>query len=101
MRVSVDIGGTFTDCLVEDEDWSPLYKAPTTTYDPPRGVLDVLEQAAGDDSLQAFLGRVERLVHGTTLATNVLITRRGAKTGLLTTAGFRDVTEIRRGIRNL
>ena len=52
-------------------------------------------------SLDTFLGRVERLVHGTTLATNILITRGGAKTGLLTTAGFRDVTEIRRGIRNL
>ena len=101
MRVSVDIGGTFTDCLVEDAAGRRLYKAPTTSSDPPRGVLDVLEQAAGDESLDAFLGRVERLVHGTTLATNVLITRRGAKTGLLTTAGFRDVTEIRRGIRNL
>jgi N-methylhydantoinase A len=101
MRVSVDIGGTFTDCLVEDEAGRRLYKAPTTPSDPPKGVLDVLEQAAGEESLGTFLGRVERFVHGTTLATNILITRRGAKTGLLTTAGFRDVTEIRRGIRNL
>jgi len=101
MRVSVDIGGTFTDCLVEGETGGRLYKAPTTPSDPPQGVLDVLGQAAGDEPLDDFLGRVERFVHGTTLATNVLITRRGAKTGMLTTAGFRDVTEIRRGIRNL
>lgn len=101
MRVSVDIGGTFTDCVVESERGSHLYKAPTTPDDPPRGVIDVLGQAAGDQPLAEFLGRAERLVHGTTLATNVLLTRRGAKTGLLTTAGFRDVTEIRRGIRNL
>ncbi len=97
----MDIGGTFTDCLVEDDDGARLFKTPTTPSDPPSGVLDVLEQAAGDESLEHFLGRVERLVHGTTLATNVLITRGGARTGMLTTAGFRDVTEIRRGIRNL
>jgi N-methylhydantoinase A len=101
VRVSVDIGGTFTDCVVEDERGPRLYKTPTTPDDPPRGVLDVLERAAGDEALADFLGRAERLVHGTTLATNVLLTKRGAKTGLLTTAGFRDVTEIRRGIRNL
>ncbi len=97
----MDIGGTFTDCVVESARGVSLHKAPTTPDDPPRGVLDVLELAAGDEPLPDFLGRAERLVHGTTLATNVLLTRRGARTGLLTTAGFRDVTEIRRGIRNL
>ncbi|MEA2333328.1 MAG: N-methylhydantoinase [Thermoleophilaceae bacterium] len=101
VRISVDIGGTFTDCVVEDEHGQRLHKSPTTPDDPPRGVLDVLAKAAGDEPLEAFLGRVERLVHGTTLATNVLLTGRGAQTGLLTTAGFRDVIEIRRGIRNL
>jgi N-methylhydantoinase A len=101
VRVSVDIGGTFTDCVVEDEHGPRLYKTPTTPDDPPRGVLDVLEQAAGDEPLADFLGRAERLVHGTTLATNVLLTKRGARTGLLTTVGFRDVIEIRRGVRNL
>ena len=78
-----------------------LFKSPTTPADPPRGVLDVLERAAGDEPLSAFLARVDRLVHGTTLATNVLLTESGARTGMLTTAGFRDVIEIRRGIRNL
>jgi N-methylhydantoinase A len=101
LRVSVDIGGTFTDCVVEDEDGVRLFKSPTTPGDPPQGVLDVLRRAAGDEQLDSFLGRVERFVHGTTLATNVLLTGRGARTGMLTTAGFRDVIEIRRGIRNL
>ena len=101
MRVSVDIGGTFTDCVVEDASGMRLFKSPTTPADPPRGVLDVLERAAGDEPLSAFLARVDRLVHGTTLATNVLLTENGARTGMLTTAGFRDVIEIRRGIRNL
>jgi len=101
MRVSVDIGGTFTDCVVEDDRGISLRKSPTTPDDPPRGVLDVLRRAAGDEPLEDFLGRVERLVHGTTLATNVLLTGSGARTGLLTTEGFRDVIEIRRGIRNL
>ena len=101
MRVSVDIGGTFTDCVVEDEAGTRLFKSPTTPDDPPQGVLDVLRRAAGDEPLDRFLGRVQRLVHGTTLGTNVLLTKGGARTGLLTTAGFRDVIEIRRGIRNL
>ena len=101
MRVSVDIGGTFTDCVVEDEAGTRLFKSPTTPDDPPQGVLDVLRRAAGEEPLDRFLGRVQRLVHGTTLGTNVLLTKRGARTGLLTTAGFRDVIEIRRGIRNL
>jgi N-methylhydantoinase A len=101
VRVSVDIGGTFTDCVVEDERGRRLHKSPTTPADPPQGVLDVLARAAGEEPLERFLGRVDRLVHGTTLATNVLLTGAGARTGLLTTAGFRDVIELRRGIRNL
>jgi N-methylhydantoinase A len=101
VRVSVDIGGTFTDCVVEDERGPRLFKAPTTPSDPTQGVLDALAKAAAPEPLEALLGRVERLVHGTTLATNVLLTRQGAKTGFLTTGGFRDVIEMRRGIRNL
>ena len=101
MRVSVDIGGTFTDCVVEDGTATRFYKSPTVPDDPPRGVIEVLRRACGEEPLHEFLGRIERLVHGTTLATNVLLTQEGARTGLITTAGFRDVIEIRRGIRNL
>ncbi len=103
MRVSVDIGGTFTDCVVQDERGAEFYKAPTTPNDPAQGMLDAIEKAAlaNDEGLDSYLGRVERIVHGTTLGTNLLVTGRGAKVGFLTTAGFREVLEMRRGIRNL
>ncbi|MGD9735033.1 MAG: hydantoinase/oxoprolinase family protein [Solirubrobacterales bacterium] len=101
MRIAVDIGGTFTDCVVEDGATTRLVKSPTTPDDPVRGVLDAVAKAAGAEDPAAFLGRAERFVHGTTLATNVLLTKRGAETGLITTAGFRDVIQMRRGIRNL
>lgn len=101
LHVSVDIGGTFTDCVVQREGAIELFKAPTTPGDPVQGVIDVLRKAAGDEPLERFLRRIERFVHGTTLATNVLLTRTGARTGFITTAGFRDVIEMRRGVRNL
>jgi N-methylhydantoinase A len=66
-------------------------------------MLDAIRKAAtaNDETLDECLGRVEQIVHGTTLATNLLLTGRGAKVGFLTTAGFREVLEMRRGIRNL
>jgi N-methylhydantoinase A len=93
MRVSVDIGGTFTDCVVQDEHGVEFYKAPTTPSDPVQGMLDAIAKAAmaNDEALEQYLGRVERIVHGTTLGTNLLVTGRGAKVGFLTTAGFREV----------
>ncbi len=104
IQVSVDIGGTFTDCLVH-ESGEPLgaFKSSTVPSDPTQGVLDALAKAAaasGQD-LSGFLARVGLFVHGTTLGTNVLLTRNGATLGFLTTRGFRDQLEIRRGIRNL
>jgi N-methylhydantoinase A len=103
LRVSVDIGGTFTDCVVENDGAIQTYKAPTTPEDPSHGLLDVLRKAAAasGESLEQFVARVERLFHGTTLGTNLLLTRRGAKVAFLTTAHFRDVLEMRRGVRNL
>ena len=103
MRVSVDIGGTFTDCVVQHEQGVESYKAPTTPSDPVQGMIDVIAKAAAahDEGLDEYLGRVERIVHGTTLGTNLLVTGRGAQVGFLTTAGFREVLEMRRGIRNL
>jgi N-methylhydantoinase A len=102
-RVSVDIGGTFTDCVVEADSAIETYKVPTTPQEPARGVLDALSKAAeaSNESLEQFLGRVEQLFHGTTLGTNLLLTKRGDKVAFLTTAHFRDVIEMRRGIRNL
>src|SRR5208283_1446581 len=52
-------------------------------------------------TLDEFLGDVEQIIHGTTLGTNILITERGAKVGMITTKGFRDSIEMRRGIKNL
>ncbi|HYB71929.1 MAG TPA: hydantoinase/oxoprolinase family protein [Candidatus Sulfotelmatobacter sp.] len=102
-RVCVDVGGTFTDCLVLDEAGDlRLFKAPTTPKDPTVGFLNAFGKAArhSGQTLRQFLGDVEMIVHGTTLATNTLLTERGAVTGMVTTQGFRDVIEIRRGIKD-
>jgi N-methylhydantoinase A len=103
-RVCIDVGGTFTDCIVLDSSGRlRQYKAPTTPEDPSSGLLDALGKAAAGSGqeLEAFLGDVELIIQGTTLATNTLINRNGAKTGFITTAGFRDILEIRRGFKNV
>jgi len=103
-RVCIDVGGTFTDCLVLDpESQLRQFKAPTTQPDPSMGFMAALAKAAAgyDLDLAAFVGQVELIIHGTTLATNTLINRNGAKTGLITTDGFRDIIEIRRGFKNV
>jgi len=103
-RVSVDVGGTFTDCLVLGEEGElKQFKSPTTPQDPSLVFLACLEKAAKDfrRPLAAFLADVDLLIHGTTLATNTLINENGAKTGLITTKGFQDVIEIRRGYKNI
>ncbi len=102
-RVSIDVGGTFTDCLVLDEQGRLReFKSPTTPADPVIGVLDSLGKASSAFSqpLNSFLEQVEILIHGTTLAINTLLTGRGAKTGMITTKNFRDVIEMRRGLRD-
>jgi N-methylhydantoinase A len=103
-RISVDVGGTFTDGLVLDEKGElRQFKSPTTPQDPSLGFLACLEKAAKHfrQPLAMFLGEVDLLIHGTTLATNTLINENGAKTGLITTKGFRDLIEIRRGYKNI
>ena len=90
--VGVDVGGTFTDAVVFDDDKQAFRyaKAPSTPGDPTGGVLDVL------DRLQLDLGKVERFVHGVTIGTNAVLEGKGAVVWMLTTAGFRDVLEIAR-----
>jgi N-methylhydantoinase A len=104
-RVAIDVGGTFTDCLVLDERSGDLrqFKAPTTPPDPSVGCIDALSKAATayQLGLPDFLGQVDLLIHGTTLATNTLINEDGARTGLITTKHFRDMLEIRRGYKNV
>jgi N-methylhydantoinase A len=103
-RICIDVGGTFTDCLVLDPRGAlRQFKSPTTPADPSVGFLDALSRAADGAGLPLgeYLGQVELIIHGTTLATNTLINRNGARTGMITTAGFRDIIEIRRGFKNV
>jgi N-methylhydantoinase A len=101
-RVCVDVGGTFTDCLVMDESGLlQKFKASTTPSDPSKGFMDAMKKAAKHYgvSVNEFLSQIEVLVHGTTLATNILLTGRGAKVGMLTTKNFRDIIELRRAMK--
>ncbi len=103
-KVGIDVGGTFTDFFVREAARDPvIHKVLSTPADSSVGVLAGLRELAGalDEPLELvdFLGRVEVIVHGTTVTTNATLTRRGAKTGLITTAGMRDALEMRRGIR--
>lgn len=96
IRVGVDIGGTFTDFVAVDDAQASVatLKMLTTATDPTIAVLTGLEQIV--QLIGAQMNDVSVIVHGTTLATNAIIERRGAPTALLTTRGFRDVLEIAR-----
>jgi len=90
--VGVDVGGTYTDVFVLDETSGSyqVAKVPSTPANQADGFLTGLTAGAGD------LGKIATVVHGTTVATNALLERKGARTGLITTRGFRDVLEMRR-----
>ncbi len=92
-RIGVDIGGTFTDVVLEIGEKRFSTKVLTTYSAPEDAILDGIEQVCGKSGVTP--AQVGRIVHGTTLATNALIERRGAKTALITTQGFRDVIEMR------
>ena len=91
-RVAVDIGGTFTDVVLESAGRRATTKVLTTHAEPAAGVLDGLRQVLAQAGRQAT--DVGLVLHGTTLATNALIERRGARTALVTTEGHRDVLEM-------
>lgn len=105
MKCCTDVGGTFTDCLVlDDQGEVHAFKSPTTPEDPTLGLTNALSKAARSFSmdLPRFMSNVHLLIaHGTTLSTNALLTGRIAKVGLLATKGFRDTIEIRRGYKNI
>jgi 5-oxoprolinase (ATP-hydrolysing)/N-methylhydantoinase A len=93
-RIGLDIGGTFTDFILVDDETGAvrLHKCLTTQHDPARGALTgLMELITGAGLDHAAIGD---LVHGTTLVTNAIIEHRGARVGLLTTKGFRDVLEM-------
>ena len=92
VRLAADIGGTFTDIVLEAEGRRLTRKVLTTAGKPEGGVLDGAALVLADAGLT--FADVDLFVHGTTLATNAVLERRGAKTALITTQGFRDVLEI-------
>jgi N-methylhydantoinase A len=93
--VGTDIGGTFTDVVVIEADGSvAIAKGPSTQDAYERGIFDILHRLLAELDLSP--ADCIAFVHGTTVATNAIIERRGAKTGLITTRGFRDVLELRR-----
>ena len=95
MRVASDVGGTFTDLVYYDEGTGIFgsAKSNTTPPDYERGVMDTIDKSGLDASAMTYFA------HGTTVVINALTERKGVKTGLITTRGFRDVLEIARGNR--
>jgi N-methylhydantoinase A len=99
-RIGIDVGGTFTDLVYAGAGGEiRIVKIPTTPDDQALGVLSGLEKiaAAEKTNLRELLQKTELIIHGTTVATNTMLEFGGAKTGLITTRGFRDDIEIRRG----
>ncbi|WP_375254831.1 hydantoinase/oxoprolinase family protein [Yoonia sp.] len=92
-RLGIDIGGTFTDVVLETSGESHSAKVLTTYAAPETAIVDGMRQVCAQAGITP--AQVGQIIHGTTLATNALIERRGAKTALITTQGFRDVIEMR------
>lgn len=94
-RVGTDVGGTFTDLVLWDEDTGEIsvFKTPSTPRNPADGVFD------GIKNFEEKTGQIAYFAHGTTVGTNAVLERKGAKTALITTKGFRDVIEIGRQSR--
>lgn len=93
IRLGVDIGGTFTDVVLEKEGAQFSTKVLTTYVAPENAIIDGMQQVCAKAGVTP--DQIGQIIHGTTLATNALIERRGAKTALITTEGFRDVIEMR------
>ena len=99
MRLGIDIGGTFTDFVLLDDATGQIttYKCLTTPRDP----SDAIEEGIRglENQVPGYVDELEEIIHGTTLVINSIIERKGARTGLITTQGFRDVLELGREIR--
>jgi N-methylhydantoinase A len=94
IRIGIDTGGTFTDFVIAAGDRLHLFKVPSTPHDPAEAVLSGLERIR-----ELWAGAELEIVHGSTVATNALLQRKGARTALITTEGFEDVLEIGRQAR--
>ncbi len=104
-RLGIDVGGTFTDFLLVDEEGnSEVYKVLSTPPDPSMGTMNGLEEMAAEKGIKLadFFPQVALIVHGTTITTNAVLTGTYARTGFITVKGFRDYLNERRGMkRNL
>src|SRR5215475_10573203 len=95
IRVGADIGGTFTDLVMIDESGNVVRKkVPSTASDYGGAIISAFKSALHD--AQRSPSDVAAIVHGTTVATNAILEEKGARCGLITTRGFRDVLELRR-----
>jgi len=102
-KLGIDVGGTFTDFLLVDEHGDhSIFKSLSTPKDPSIGVTKGLNDIAHfiNMSFEDFLKNIEIIVHGTTITTNAVLTRTGVKTAFITTEGFRDILNMRRGLRD-
>jgi len=102
-RIGIDVGGTFTDLVaVDGEGRVTLAKSASTPADQSLGVMVGLDRLAEALGLERglMLKQTDRIVHGTTVATNALLEKKGAKVGLLTTEGHRDIIEMREGLKD-
>lgn len=95
-RLGVDVGGTFTDLLLINEDTGQTHsaKVPSTPLDPSVGVLNGVDRLAQQSGID--LASIARVMHGTTIATNAVLTGKGSKVGLVTTKGFKQVLQVAR-----
>ena len=98
-RLSLDIGGTFTDCVLAWDDRRIEKKSPTTHHDLTAGLVNVIEDVSDELGLSVdeILSEVDSVRYGTTLGTNALIERSGGRVGLITTEGHEDTTKLARG----
>ena len=97
VNIGIDIGGTFTDVVCITATDTHILKLPTTRDDPGRAVMAALDVLR--DRFAIAPASITSFVHGTTIATNAVLERKGARVGLVTTRGFRDILEIGRQIR--
>ncbi|MEO2037495.1 MAG: hydantoinase/oxoprolinase N-terminal domain-containing protein, partial [Martelella sp.] len=94
VKMAIEVGGTFTDLIWIEDGVVHSHKVPSTPHDASIGVLDGLNSA-----LEGDLSGLEQLFHGSTVATNAVIERKGCRTALLTTAGFKDLLRLQRQLR--
>jgi N-methylhydantoinase A/oxoprolinase/acetone carboxylase beta subunit len=95
-RLGVDVGGTFTDLIYVDDELGTIeiHKLPTTPDDPSKGTIEGIKALTGE--VGAALGDLDQVFHGTTIATNIVIEHNGARVGMITTQGYRDILHIAR-----